>query len=86
MFDLEDEHHLKLYEYLKQRSNGSSYIRTLIHSDMTGEVKQQTQPETIVEAEPIPIMVQGEPLNTIKDQVTDETIEEDDDIILDGIL
>jgi hypothetical protein len=33
-FDLDDNFHLKIYNYLKQRTNGSSYIRTLIHQDM----------------------------------------------------
>lgn len=84
MFDLEDEHHLKLYEYLKQRSNGSSYIRTLIHSDMNGEVKQQTQPEHILEVEPIPILVHGEP--AVNNIIEEPQQIEDDDIILDGII
>ena len=48
MFDLEDEFQAKLYDYLKKRSNGSSYIRTLIHSDMTG-VKQQIIYEPVIE-------------------------------------
>jgi hypothetical protein len=42
-FDLDDEYQLKLYNYLKNRTNGSSYVRTLLHQDMNGgQVKQQS--------------------------------------------
>jgi hypothetical protein len=36
MFDLDDEYQLKLYNHLKNRTNGSSYIRTLLHQDLIG--------------------------------------------------
>jgi hypothetical protein len=39
-FDLDDEYQLKLYEHLKNRTNGSSYIRTLIHLDLIGKEPQ----------------------------------------------
>jgi hypothetical protein len=81
MFDLEDSHHLELYNYLKRRSNGSSYIRTLIHSDMN-EVKQQTQPEHVIEAEPIEIVVNGQPTIPTYEVVK----EQDDDVIFEGII
>lgn len=35
-FDLDDPYHLQLYEYLKRQTNGSSYIRTLLHQSMIG--------------------------------------------------
>lgn len=65
MFDIDDQYQLKLYEHLKQRTNGSSYIRTLIHQDLIkyGEVgtdeNQPTspiisEPEIITYKEPIP--------------------------------
>lgn len=83
MFDLEDAHHLELYNYLKDRSNGSSYIRSLIQMDMRG-VKQQAQPESIVEAEPIEIVVNGTPATKSYEVVKEQ--DSDDDMILDGIL
>jgi len=82
MFDLEDEFQAKLYDYLKKRSNGSSYIRTLIHSDMTG-VKQQIIYEPVIETKPVDIVVPEQIIVPEHNEVEDNT---EDDIILDGIL
>lgn len=44
MFDLDDEYHLMLYNHLKKQTNGSSYIRTLLHQDINNNnlvVKEQ---------------------------------------------
>lgn len=43
MFDLDDEYQAKLYEHLKRRTNGSSYIRSLIHQDLFG-IYKNTEP------------------------------------------
>jgi hypothetical protein len=45
MFDLDDEYQAKLYEHLKQRTNGSSYIRSLIHQDLFGGSKSSEPPQ-----------------------------------------
>lgn len=42
MFDLDDQYHLSLYKYLKGQTNGSSFIRTLLHQNLN-ESKQDTR-------------------------------------------
>lgn len=44
MFDLDDEYQAKLYEHLKRRTNGSSYIRSLIHQDLFSISKNTIPP------------------------------------------
>lgn len=50
-FDLDDDFQLKLYEYLKDRTNGSSYIRTLIHQDIAAN-QPPIQPMTVINYQP----------------------------------
>ena len=50
LFDLDDEFHQELYNYLKKQTNGSSYIRMLLHEDMNKNnkvVKEQVKTEIV---------------------------------------
>lgn len=42
LFDLDDEYQAKLYNHLKNRTNGSSYVRTLLHLDMVKDGQENT--------------------------------------------
>lgn len=82
IFDLNDEHQLELYNHLKKRSNGSSYVRTLIYSDMN-EVKPKINEQEVRRYE--------EPENNYVEEVIEQPPKvfkesQDDTVILDGIL
>lgn len=70
IFDLSDEHQLKLYELLKSRSNQSSYIRALLYKDMDKPVIETPKDFNI-------------PKNNILNTVTAHV---DEDIVLEGLL
>jgi hypothetical protein len=91
IFDLEDEHQKMLYEFLKKRSNRSSYIRTLLYNakregkvepipfdDQTTQILN-TEVQRTISSQPIRIKVNSVPI------VTEQVID-DEDIILDGLL
>ena len=42
-FDIDDPYHKALYEYLKKQTNGSSFIRTLLHQSMNNNKVVETQ-------------------------------------------
>lgn len=52
MFDLDDPYHLSLYKYLKGQTNGSSYVRTLLHQDLN-ESKRDTRSPPLLKEYPI---------------------------------
>jgi hypothetical protein len=43
LFDLDDPYQLKLYEHLKARTNGSSYVRSLIHKEVGNSMFPRTE-------------------------------------------
>lgn len=88
-FDLDDPYQLRLYNYIKDKTNGSSYIRTLVHVDMMSNnnmVQEQIQPEanvikirqteSKVKAEPVGSSIVIDPPSNIIDE----------DIIVEGLF
>lgn len=78
-FDLDDSHQAQLYHYLKNRTNGSSYIRSLIHLDMVKGSKERTDPSNnyeVVKEQDIsiskPVVWQLPPEIGQNDKITDE--------------
>jgi hypothetical protein len=49
MFDLDDPYHLGLYKYLKRQTNGSSYVRTLLHQDLNEGKRDTHSPPSLKE-------------------------------------
>jgi hypothetical protein len=89
LFDLDDPHHLKLYNYLKSSTNGSSFIRSLLHQDMNGYkvVKEQDlieseQPVTDVVTESTTASV----YKAAHDSVRINDYSSDDDISVEDLI
>lgn len=70
LFDISDEYQNKLYKHLKERTNGSSYIRSLIHQDIFAIPHDKQYP---VFKEPnVPFQPYVQP--TIKDVITEQKL------------
>lgn len=88
-FDLDDPYQLKLYNYVKDKTNGSSYMRTLIHVDMNSNkdiVREQIQPETnVIKIRQTESKVKAEPVgNSIVIDPPSNNVTED--IIVEGLF
>lgn len=85
-FDLEDEYQLKLYNYVKQRSNGSSYIRTLIHQDLHANSNVQIQDkEYEVVKEQVEQVSVSSPIRINSYQDIDKS-EDEDTVFIDDLI
>jgi hypothetical protein len=87
-FDLDDEYQKAIYDYIKERSNQSSYIRSLVHSDMRSK-QPASEPliidykDEIVESkiEKVEYIAVPDPPLKLKSIVV-----EDDELDLDGMF
>lgn len=93
-FDLEDEFQLKLYNHLKKRTNGSAYIRTLIHQDLysngNAEEVQLRPKNTAPTLNYKNIINNKDVVENVASPIIEEYIkpskDEDNDIIIDGLI
>lgn len=98
IFDIDDPYQLAQYNHIKERSNSSSYIRTLVQLDMVGHSKEpmNSPPNEIVKEHKIDssksiakiVTVQKvnyQPTKILVNQTPIATIDEDD-IDLDDFL
>lgn len=92
MFDIDDEYQLKLYKHIKERTNGSSYIRSLIYQDMCSNKQKidnsiETRKEVMeekIDFEPNTIEDNSE--RTIKINGVDYPMEEDEEVYIDDLI
>lgn len=84
MFNIEDPHQAKLYEYLKSHSNSSSFIRALLHHDMYKD--NESDDIEIVEYKSKPKPDVHMEVNTKPLKVNITKMPKEEDIILDGII
>lgn len=83
MFNLNDEYQLKLYNYLKKHSNGSSYVRTLIHMDLFKNKHTNTNDLILKDYQEDKDVIINKEINEIENQ---KVKEDNNEIFLDGII
>lgn len=77
-FDLDDPHHLTLYNFLKKQTNGSSFVRALLHENIKSDKGDTRTPPTLKEhykpvAEPIvKIIAENKVIEVKKEKVETE--------------
>lgn len=84
-FDFDDEYQVKLYNHIKQRSNGSSYVRTLIHQDMYNNKLDRLEQYKVVKEQDKVEHPLSQPIkiNSYQNNSTDES---EDNIFIDDFI
>lgn len=87
IFDIEDEYQQNLYNHLKKRSNQSSFIRTLLHTDL---LRKENNYEVVKEQDILDEKVEDTFLNknahNNESHIIQQPTDDEDEFILEGLI